>query len=214
MIAVDPARPGKAKRIASRGWWLWGVLACVSGVDAQENGRSPLNVPAELFAAEIDCVNAFDLFASFATLHCALAAGAEAPAASDDRQRIAKAFDRLEALGRVPASARHSVKVRLCPLVNGTGLVPGPKTILLDDSLRGMSDALFTEILAHEWVHVAQFDRLGASGFKCEYVRQMTRCGGCQDAAHPLEKEAYDAQADIARLLGGAEAIQAGESTP
>jgi hypothetical protein len=214
LIAATRRQPRAATQAAHLGWWLWGLLACLSGAHAQERGDRRLTVPADLFAVESDCVNAFDLIASVAMLHCAFAAGADDVAARDDRRRVSRAFDRLEALGRVPPSGRHSVEVRLCPLVNGTGLVPAPGTILLDDSLRGMSEALFTEILAHEWVHVAQFQRLGTAGFKCEYVRQMTRCAGCQDTHHPLEKEAYDAQADVARLLGGAGAIQAGESTP
>lgn len=213
MIAAD-SPPRTASRTAHRGWCLAGLLACLPGLHAEEPGGASVRAPADLFAAEIDCVNAFDLFTSFAMLHCVWAENADANASSVDRRRIARAFDRLEALGRVPPSARQSVQVRLCPLLNGTGLVPAPGTILLDDSLRGMSDALFTEILAHEWVHVAQFERLGATGFKCEYVRNMARCGGCQDDHHPLEKEAYEVQADIARSLGGAGAIQSTESTP
>ena len=214
-MSPDARHPRHSRRqIRKLAFWLAALTTSASPASAQlDNAANGADTPA-LFAADIDCVNAFDLFASFAMLHCAFADAEGNSAGSDDRRRIARAFDRLEALGRVPPEARKSVNVRLCPLVNGTGLVPAPGTILLDDSLRGMSDALFTEILAHEWVHVAQFERLGTTGFKCEYVRQMTRCGGCQDAHHPLEQEAYDAQADVARLLEGAASSQSGGSTP
>lgn len=150
------------------------------------------------FAAEFDCVNAFDLFASFASLHCAATAG---PADPDDADRIARALSALRHHGLVSADEAAETRIRICPLMNGTGLVPAPGRILLDDALRDMADDLFTEILAHEFVHVRQFETLGAAEFKCAYVRGMSRCGGCQDDGHPLEKEAYDLQATVRALL-------------
>lgn len=157
-------------------------------------GAAP-NLP---FAAEFDCVNAFDLFASFASLHCAATAGP--PDASDDA-RIDRALRQLRHHGLVTAEEAAETRIRICPLMNGTGLVPAPGRILLDDALRDMGDALFTEILAHEFVHVRQFETLGAAEFKCAYVRGMSRCGGCQDEGHPLEKEAYGLQAQVRDLL-------------
>lgn len=154
--------------------------------------------PALPFAAEFDCVNAFDLFASFAGLHCAATAGP--PDAGDDA-RIARALRELRRYGLVTAEETAETRIDICPLMNGTGLVPAPGRILLDDASRNMGDELFTEILAHEFVHVRQFESLGAAEFKCAYVRGMSRCGGCQDEGHPLEKEAYALQAKVRELL-------------
>ena len=154
--------------------------------------------PTLPFAAEFDCVNAFDLFASFASLHCVASAG---PPNAGDAERIDRALRKLRHHGLVTAEEAAGTRVRICPLMNGTGLVPAPGRILLDDGLRNMGDELFTEILAHEFVHVRQFEKLGTAEFKCAYVREMSRCGGCQDDGHPLEKEAYDLQERVRALL-------------
>jgi len=145
--------------------------------------------PTMPFAEEFDCVNAFDLFASFAMVRCAVA-----PLAADDITSISRALARLRTLGIIEAASAPDVDVRFCPLLNGTGLVPAPHRMLLDDGLRAMSTDGLAEVIAHEFAHIEQFETLGPSEFKCAYVRAMSACGGCQDRAHPLEREAYEAQ--------------------
>ncbi|MBM4228975.1 MAG: hypothetical protein FJ164_14755 [Gammaproteobacteria bacterium] len=174
------------------------ILFCPGLASATELEDLLSASPTLPFAAEFDCVNAFDLFASFASLHCVAAAG---PPEAGDAERIARALRKLRHHGLVTAEEAAATRVRICPLMNGTGLVPAPGRILLDDALRDMGDELFTEILAHEFVHVRQFETLGAAEFKCAYVRGMSRCGGCQDNGHPLEKEAYDLQGRVRELL-------------
>ena len=162
--------------------------------------------PSMPFAEEFDCVNAFDLFASFAALQCATSK--DAP---HDRLAIARALARLQQL-QLMAAPPADLQIRFCPLLNGTGLVPAPKRVLLDDGLRAMSTDGLAEIIAHELVHVQQFEQLGSAEFKCAYVRAMSACGGCQDRAHPLEDAAYQAQ-DRARaaLLNSAQPPVAAE---
>ncbi|MGD9601153.1 MAG: hypothetical protein AB7O21_07995 [Gammaproteobacteria bacterium] len=141
------------------------------------------------FAGEFDCVNAFDLFASFAMLKCA-----KSPENPGDAARVAAALARLEEVGLLVPGGAAGIEIRFCPLLNGTGLVPAPGRMLLDDGLRGMSADGLAEVMAHEFVHLRQFAARGRNGFKCDYVRGMSACGGCQDRAHPLEAPAYVAQ--------------------
>lgn len=78
-------------------------------------------------------------------------------------------------------------------------MVPAPNRLYLDDGLITMSVDGLAEILAHELEHRSQFLTRGARGFKCDYVRAMRDCGGCQDRRHALEREAYERQ-DRARV--------------
>lgn len=182
----------------ARGWLVLFALLVAPGLRAGELGALLEASPALPFATEFDCVNAFDLFATFASLHCA--ASRPAGDTAGDTARIDRALSRLQRLGLLSAAERTGADVQFCPLISGTGLVPAVGRILLDDAFRTTSEELLAEVLLHEFVHVRQFERLGADGFKCTYVREMTRCGGCQDQGHPLEREAYDQQ-DRARVM-------------
>ncbi len=148
------------------------------------------------FTGEFDCVNAFDMFAAFAAFSCSTAS----PQA-DDTTRIAHAIARLRETESLPDVEVDTLTIRFCPLLSGTGIVPAPQRVYLDDGLRGLSIDGLAEILAHELVHVRQFAALGAVGFKCEYVRAMGVCGGCQDRAHPLERSAYEVQDSVRKRL-------------
>ena len=44
-------------------------------------------------------------------------------------------------------------------------------------------------LLAHEFVHVEQYNRLGTEGFLREYIQQLAACG-YQNAPFELEAEA------------------------
>lgn len=170
------------------------VLTCAAPVGNATDALAPhAGMP---FGDTFDCVNAFDMFAAFARLGCDTAR----PAAGDEAA-IASARERL-----VPFAARwdpavFESRIRFCPLLAGTGLVPAPGTVLLDDGLRQMSPDGLAEILAHEFEHVQQFETLGTAAFKCAYVRALNSCGGCQDRGHALERAAYETQDRIRNLL-------------
>lgn len=140
-----------------------------------------------------DCADAFDLIAIMATFRCNAYRASPAAAA-----KIDAALARLGALALAEPGELVSTRIAFCPLAGGTGLVPAPGTIWLDDGLLAMSPDGLAEIVAHELEHVRQFAELGPRGFKCEYVRQMAACGGCQDRGHALEAPAY-ARQDVAR---------------
>jgi hypothetical protein len=147
------------------------------------------------FGESFDCVNAFDMFAAFARFGCETAG-----MVAGDAAVIAAARRRLAAFARWDSEVLGA-RVQFCPLLAGTGLVPAPRTVLLDDGLRLMSPDGLAEVLAHEFEHVQQFETMGASAFKCAYVRAMNACGGCQDRGHPLERVAYETQDRIRELL-------------
>ena len=174
--------------------WCFGATASATELDDALNAA-----PTMPFATEFDCLNAFDLFASFVMLSCAAI-----QSEPDDRAIIERALSRLHELQLATPQNTAEIDIRFCPLLSGTGLVPAPGRVLLDDGLRAMSAEGLAEIIAHELVHVQQFEALGSAEFKCAYVRAMSACGGCQDRGHPLELAAYAAQ-DRARaaLLSG-----------
>ncbi len=144
----------------------------------------------------LDCEQAFDLFAFTATAACATPSDDSAAGEAEDKLAAAQA--RLIAAGAFEARDFAGVSIRWCRLVTGTGMVTGPRTLYLNSALRQMSVDGVAEVLAHELVHVRQFERLGPRGFKCDYVRDYVACGGCQDRRHPLEQQAYDVQ-DLVR---------------
>lgn len=145
--------------------------------------------PAESF----DCADAFDLIAMTTMLRCAAWV---APADAD--ARIEAVRRRLLATGLAQPQEFAGLRIAFCPLLQGTGMLPDPDHLYLDDGLLGMSVDGLAEIVAHELQHRAQFASLGRRGFKCAYVRDMSACGGCQDRRHPLEADAY-ARQDRAR---------------
>jgi hypothetical protein len=170
------------------------ALALLTALLAAHGAASELDdvlnaAPNMPFAEEFDCVNAFDLFASFVMLRCAVLQDGV-----DDRDAIRAALARLHQLKLVPAAEIAQTDIRFCPLLSGTGLVPAAGRMLLDDGLRVMSADGLAEIIAHEFVHLQQFENLGSANFKCTYVRAMSACGGCQDRGHSLERAAYESQ--------------------
>ena len=145
--------------------------------------------PSERF----DCENAFDLVAMMVVAGCSLY---QAPAGAS--AAIASAGARLRATQLASDEELGQTTIAFCPLAAGTGMVPTPHQLYLDDGLLTMSADGLAEILAHELEHVQQFARLGTREFKCAYVRDMVACGGCQDRGHALEAAAY-ARQDLAR---------------
>ena len=140
-------------------------------------------------AGQFDCADAFELVAMTVMVACA---GYRAPAAAHGK--IAQAQARLLDARLATAREFDGLDIAFCPLMQGTGMMPAPDRLYLDDGLQRMSVDGLAEIIAHELEHRRQFARLGVRGFKCAYVRDMSNCGGCQDRRHPLEREAYERQ--------------------
>ena len=169
------------------------ILCLAATLSAQAEDRQPSANEPGFQAERFDCENAFDLIAMMVIGRCSLY---QAPA--DASAALQAAGQRLRATGLASDEELAAAHIAFCPLAAGTGMVPAPGQLYLDDGLIGMSSDGLAEILAHELEHIAQFQRLGTRGFKCEYVRDMLACGGCQDRRHGLEAEAYGRQ-DSAR---------------
>ncbi len=157
---------------------------------------SPSAVTAPINAEHFDCENAFDLIAMMVIARCSVY---QAPPTAAEALNAAEA--RLRTTDLATAQELDSSHIAFCPLAAGTGMVPAPGQLYLDDGLIGLSTDGLAEILAHELEHVRQFERLGTRGFKCEYVRDMLACGGCQDRGHRLEAEAYSRQDQVRKRL-------------
>lgn len=160
------------------------AVLCALLIHASPPAAEP-GAPPESF----DCEDAFDLIAMTAMLRCAAWV---APADADTR--LATVRRRLLDTGLAQPQEFEGLHIAFCPLLQGTGMLPDPAHLYLDDGLLGMSVDGLAEILAHELQHRVQFETFGTRGFKCGYVRAMSACGGCQDRRHPLEAEAYARQ--------------------
>lgn len=161
----------------------------------QDHAASP-SAPAPLAGERFDCENAFDLIALMVVARCSLYQAPAAAAAAIDA-----AATRLRDAGLASEDELRASHIAFCPLAAGTGMVPAPGQLYLDDGLVGLSSDGLAEILAHELEHIRQFQRLGTREFKCEYVRDMLACGGCQDRGHALEAEAYERQDEVRERL-------------
>ncbi len=175
-------------------------------VTAEDSASPPSSTPT-VGAERFDCENAFDLIAMMVIARCSMY---QPPPAATAALQAAAA--RLRSNGLATASELDTSHIAFCPLATGTGMVPAPGQLYLDDGLVGLSSDGLAEILAHELEHVQQFERLGTRGFKCEYVRDMLACGGCQDRGHALEAEAYARQDRVRQRL--LELSQAPGATP
>lgn len=164
------------------------TLAFVAG-GADDAAARDTVLPATPNASHFDCENAFDLVAMLVLARCN---AYQAPAGAD--HAIAAASARLRDAQLASPEELERARIAFCPLAAGTGMVPTPQQLFLDDGLITLSTDGLAEILAHELEHVQQFERLGTREFKCEYVRDMLACGGCQDRGHALEAAAYARQ--------------------
>lgn len=170
---------------------MFAVTACGEDIEARSAAETPLS------GESFDCENAFDLIAMMVIARCSVY---QAPATASDALHAAQM--RLRASGLASEEELKASHIAFCPLAAGSGMVPAPGQLYLDDGLIGLSTDGLAEILAHELEHIRQFEQLGRRGFKCEYVRDMLACGGCQNRGHRLEAEAYARQDSVrARLL-------------
>ena len=169
---------------------VFAVTARGEDIDARNAAQTPLSVE------RFDCENAFDLIAMMVIARCSVY---QAPATAS--AALAAAATRLRAAGLASEEEFAASHIAFCPLATGSGMVPAPGQLYLDDGLIGLSTDGLAEILAHELAHVRQFEQLGRRGFKCEYVRDMLACGGCQNRDHRLEAEAYARQDQVRERL-------------
>ncbi len=167
------------------------LVAVLLALTAQRaNAETELStLTPETLSGQFDCADAFDLVALVAVFRCA---AYTPPAAA--QPALTAALERLQQLGVISPSERATTNVAFCPLAAGTGMVPTPHQVYVDDGLIMLSTDGLAEIIAHELEHVRQFAELGERSFKCAYVEAMTACGGCQDRRHPQELAAYEYQ--------------------
>jgi hypothetical protein len=176
---------------------LSSLLICSALTARAEHGDAPASAAGRAFNNEqFDCENAFDLIAMMVIARCSIY---QPPAAAD--AALTAAIARLRSSGLASDEELDASRPAFCPLAAGTGMVPAPGQLYLDDGLTGLSTDGLAEILAHELEHIRQFQQLGTRGFKCEYVRDMLACGGCQDRRHGLEAEAYARQDRVREFL-------------
>jgi len=171
-------------------------MMSVHGDEVAPPAASPTASAPRFDGERFDCENAFDLIALMVIARCSVY---QAPA--EARQALSAAAARLRSAGYASEEDFNTSHIAFCPLAAGTGMVPAPGQLYLDDGLVGLSTDGLAEILAHELEHLRQFERLGTRGFKCEYVRAMLACGGCQDRRHALEAEAYARQDEVRERL-------------
>lgn len=170
----------------------WNAFAVADGDDPPAPSPSAPQLKSERF----DCENAFDLIALMVVARCSVYQPPASAAAA-----LEAAVTRLRDTGLADDAELDDSHIAFCPLAAGTGMVPAPGQLYLDDGLIGLSRDGLAEILAHELEHIRQFKRLGTREFKCEYVRDMLACGGCQDRGHALEAEAYTRQDEVRERL-------------
>lgn len=174
---------------------LW-CCALGTPTSAQDTAAPAAVTPTAPATANFDCEQAFDLVAMLVIAACNVY---QAPPAANDA--IAAARARLREMQLASPAELADTAITFCPLTAGTGMVPAPRRLYLDDGLITLSSDGLAEILAHELEHVQQFERLGRRKFKCEYVRDMFACGGCQDRGHALEAAAYERQDRVRERL-------------
>lgn len=186
--------------------WLAGANVARAADTAGVPADAAPDTPSAPLSKRFDCEDAFDLVSKMVVFRCATYT---APATANGR--IEMALTRLRDAGLMSGAEAASAQIAFCPLAQGTGMVPEPGRMYLDDGLIDLSPDGLAEIIAHEFVHIHQFEQLGERGFKCAYVRAMVDCGGCQDRKNALEADAY-ARQDTAReklkdLPAGAKAL-------
>ena len=121
------------RRRASR-WSILILAALLSGASPADDVPAPPDA--------FDCADAFDLIAMTVMLRCATW-----PSPPDAEARIAAVRERLVATGLAEPQEFVGLRIAFCPLVQGTGMVPDPAHLYLDDGLLGMSVDGLAEIV-------------------------------------------------------------------
>jgi len=119
----------------------------------------------------------------------------------DDQHLIENAKNILINNGIFQPNDFDGIQIRWCPLSGAHGMAPDRGRIYLDTSRKQDAAQELAILLAHEMKHVMQYRRMGTDNFKCEYSRNYVECGSCQDNGHPLEREAYAFENEVAQRL-------------
>lgn len=115
------------------------------------------------------------------------------PISMSDRELIEQAKAVLNDADVVSLDALNAVEIRWCSAVElgAAAMVPEPNKILLAPQNKELDFSTLGVLIAHEWVHVDQYNRWGKAGFRCRYSEQMASTGSTE-RPNAVEKEAYD----------------------
>lgn len=122
--------------------------------------------------------------------------------AAYDSTIIPRAKQRLIDAGVLEPNEFEGVAIWWCGgSFKGGGIAPNNGEIILNPAIS--SDPLddIAATLAHEMFHIRQYRAIGSASFKCNYAQQYIACQGCQDERHPIERDAFQFQADASRKL-------------
>lgn len=159
------------------------------------------------------CTTIFENVIAAVKLSCNKAASQENKERND--LIIQRAIGRLTALGITNGNELSGVSINWCQGdFNGYGITPGPNEVILNRALIGkdIDDVALT--LAHELHHLRQFKSMGAGPFKCNYAKHYVQCSGCQDGRHPMERDAYQFESQVSKILAESANNSSRQNTP
>lgn len=122
--------------------------------------------------------------------------------AAYDPTIIPRAKQRLIDAGVLSPNEFDGVAIWWCGgSFKGSGIAPNNGEIILNPEISAKPLDDIAETLAHEMFHIRQYRAIGSASFKCNYAQQYIACQGCQDARHPIERDAFQFQAEAHRKL-------------
>jgi hypothetical protein len=122
--------------------------------------------------------------------------------AAYDPTIIPRAKQRLIDAGVLSPNEFEGVAIWWCGgSFKGGGIAPNNGEIILNPAISADPLDDIAATLAHEMFHIRQYRAIGSASFKCNYAQQYIACQGCQDERHPIERDAFQFQADAERKL-------------
>jgi len=122
--------------------------------------------------------------------------------AAYDPSLISRATQRLVTTGVLGQDEFSGVSISWCAGgFSGDGITPNSNEIILHTDAASWPLDDVAALLAHEMFHVRQFRSVGSGSFKCNYAQQYMACGGRQDSCMPIERDAFQFQANAANTL-------------
>lgn len=122
--------------------------------------------------------------------------------AAYDSSIIPRAKQRLIDAGVLGAGEFDGVDVHWCGgSFIGSGITPNNGEIILDPEISATALDDVASVLAHEMFHIRQYRSMGSAAFKCNYAQQYVACQGCQNERHPMERDAFQFEAEADRKL-------------
>jgi hypothetical protein len=156
-------------------------------------GISPPILPNPVNVIEQACAAGFTAIVKSVV---AAYTGQDAPTPVGAARAFDKAKTTLTAIGLFRPEEFAGVNIRFCRLTGrNKGFTYDRDRICITDHYSdGTHEFDLTSVLAHEMFHVRQYRARGTDNFKCEYSKQLARCGGCFDRGMDIERDAYDFQ--------------------